>query len=303
MAHLWPKAPTKHLLERAAERSGLARDKAEVAVASVRTAIEQQAPEDWRFTTSPHGVFSIVYEPGTVNCRFLGRSFRDKDDQGEELIRRLQAETVSPEELDACAAAYRSLILSPDCTIYHELKTCYRGPMDISEEKQLFSRTKQALGHVVLMDEKRVGLRPNALVTEGELWVRQGELFDMSAGDKADYREYLRFQPLSSKGIDKSRQRIYSINRQAHIRFEYEESAGPVPQTACTTRHNGQPGRRSQSYWLLPTRLDARYLDLCYARRVWWGDDDEQLRPEDMLLLVRISKLQEKLGRKVNDGV
>ncbi len=292
MAHLWPEDLTEHLLARSTERSGLARDKAHAAVAKVRAAIEQQAPDDWRFTTSPHGVFSILYEPEDVNCRFLGRSFRDHENEGENLLTRLQAETVSVEELAACADACRRLILSPDCTIFHELKTCYCGPMDISEEKLLFAKAKEALGHVVLLDEKRIALRPNALVIGDELWVRQGEFFDMSAGDKADYREHLIFQRLRPAGIDKSCQRVYSFNRQAHVRFEREETGGSF----APVRTSREPGQRSQSYWLLPTRLDARYMDLCNARRAWKGDSEgHRLRREDMLLLARIEKLQARL--------
>jgi hypothetical protein len=282
-----------HALERAIERFHIAPKQARTMLAEVCAAITEQSPQDWRFTASPAAVFMICYEPDTIGCRFIGRTFRDRNEEGRKLIQRLQIKTVSGEKLITCAQAYRQLILSPDCAVFHEMKTCYRGPMDLSEEKRLFARTKELVGHLVLLDEKRIALRPNALVTGGQLWARQGEFFDPSAAD-GDYREYLLFERLTSDGIDKSRHRIYSVNRQGHIRLEGEGGSASVRSPAWARASN----LRSQSYWMLPTFVDVRYADLQYARRAWKGDDGERLDAQDLLLLARIEKLQELLGRR-----
>jgi len=279
-----------HLKKRLIERfpgSGInSEDEAEKLVNKVKEIMEKNSPEDWRFTTSPSAKFIIAYGKN-FEFRFLGRSYRDLNEKGKEIKRTLSKEFLSSEELQKLAAEYRNILFSPNCQIYHELKTVYSHSQDISEEKMIFERIISTLPHTIPITGKRIALRPNALIVSDELWVRQGEYFDFSKETNKDYEEYLIFQKLTKEGIDKSKISIYTLNKQGHLKYAGEE----IREIKKFPQLNKTCYGRSQSYWILPTYIDALYMDLIYTKDHWDGDEKYPLNSKEMLLLARIEKI------------
>jgi len=276
-----------HVFERALERCRLKPDEARAALIEVMRVVTEQAPADWRFTTSPAAKFILCYEPERVDCRLVGRTYRDRQGKGQSLVARLAAPRVTVEEMSLLAAEYRGLLFDPGCDVSHELKTTYGRDQELAEEKAVFSAASSVLAHVIPIDEHRVARRPNALIVGGELWVRQGEFLDLAGNGKGDYQDSLVFERLTRSGVDKSVGRVYRINSQARIAFsaEYQREwhpSKPVPRA---------DGQRSQSYWVLPTYLDMVHMDLEYSRTRWRGDDEHSLGAASMLLWQRIETL------------
>lgn len=289
MARLVVDTGKRHLIERACQRRGLSRERADEAIQKLGQVVSEQAPDDWRFTTSPVAKFIIAYEPEGPDCRFIGRTYRDRDGRGSALVQRLKAKTVSEPELKAMRDEYRSLLEDPDCDIFHELKTCYEPKQDLSDEKEFFENVKLLVPHVIPMQAKQVAQRPNAIVDKEKLWVRQGEFANLADTTSGNRWDRLLFFRLTKNGIDPSRQRLYKIDCQATLRLEQEqeyENAVPVP------RLRPAGALRSQGYWMVPTYVDAVFIDLVYARGKWAGDGDEyRLDAGGMLLLARLEAL------------
>jgi len=291
MANLIIEENLRHILTRAKERFGQNEEKARKVLEKVRGIVESDAPEDWRFTQSPSAKFIIAYEPEKEDFRLLGRTYRDFNSKGPEIIRRLSAPSLLSEELKTLINEYNELLLNPNCKIYHELKTIYRADQDLSDEKEIFQKVTSALPHIIPIDVKRIARRPNAIIANDEIWVRQGEYFDLSLGAKGDYKESLCFQHLTPKGVDKSKIHIYTLNRQGSLRFISEETlTGGSPLFLGIRKDSNL---RGQSYWVLPTYVDAVYMDLNYARSQWQGDNESEivLNAEKIVLLMRIEKL------------
>ncbi|MEO0081824.1 MAG: hypothetical protein ABIL25_05985 [candidate division WOR-3 bacterium] len=289
MARLIVDPDKKHLIERACQRRRLSKEQADKVIQKLVQTVSEQAPDDWRFTTSPVAKFIIAYEPGGPDCRFIGRTYRDHNGRGSALVQRLKAETVSELELQVARDEYRSLLEDPECDIFHELKTCYEPKQDLSDEKQFFEGMKLLVPHVVPMQAKQVAQRPNAIVDKGELWVRQGEFANVADEVSGNRWDRLLFVRLTKNGLDPSRQRVYKIDCQGTLRLEQEqeyEDVVPVP------RLRPAGALRSQGYWMVPTYVDAVFIDLTYAHGNWAGDGEEyRLDAGGMLLLARLEAL------------
>jgi len=298
MANILINKTKGHLVRRARERFGLSDEQAKGLIQQVKETLEKQAPEDWRFTVSPTAIFFVAYDPEDKDVRFVGRSYRDCGDKGSRIVDGLKVKSLTPQDLNSLAQQYVSLLLSPRCQIYHELKTIYRKGQDLSEEKTIFSMVTSALTHIVPVGAKRVASRPNAIIRNGEIWARQGEYLDLSSETRAHYQEHLIFERLTPKGVDKSIIHCYTLNKQGNLKFDHELKRSMV--SIGSTPGKGICGR-TQSYWTLPTYVDAVYMDLKYAAEHWQGDTqpEECLRPENTLLLLRTKKLMELAGRLI----
>ncbi|MCL0066227.1 hypothetical protein M1N79_05065 [Dehalococcoidia bacterium] len=298
MANILIKKTKQHLLQRAKERFGLSNEEAQGLLQEVKKTLEKEAPSDWRFTVSPSAMFFVAYEPAQKDVRLVGRSYRDCADQGKRIIERLKVSCLSSGDMDSTARQYVSLLMNPGCDIYHELKTIYRRGQDMSEEKTIFQTVTSAVTHIVPITAKRVASRPNAIVKNGEIWVRQREYLNLSSEIGADYQEHLVFERLTRAGIDKSLVHYYTFDKQGNLKYHHEVKGIPV---SISSRPGNRVSGRTQSYWTLPTYVDAVYIDLKYAVEHWVGDTDPQhyLRPDAALRLLRMERLMELARRLI----
>ena len=277
----------KHLISRAEERFREDPAAASSHISRIISVLEKKAPDDWRFTRSPVAKF-LVYDVDT-GFRILGRTYRDV---GSNLVTELETPTLDDQTVRNLADEYLRAIGKPDTRIVHELKTVYKARQDISELKHTYRVTRRELPHIVPIDAKRIAARPNAIIEDSELWVRQKEL--LSIEDSG--HEYLLFERLTQTGIDKSYVRVYVYDVHGNIKhdgsMDYAVPCDPHP-SIC----HGLPGNfHTESYWSLPTYLDAYYMDLDYKRRTW----PASITDKEALLLLRMElinvKVREKLG-------
>ena len=286
MAYVTIEKTEKHLVERAEGRFNRLKEEAARCVQRIKEGLEEQAPEDWRFTTSPVARFLIWDE--STDFRIVGRTYRDSD-----LDRRVLSELGKPSlKMDEIVQEYLQLIREPAARICHELKTILKKGQDISQLKQSYRLARVFLPHVIPIDARRVATRPNAVLTgEQELWARQNELLSLDDGQT---EEYLLFERLTPRGLDKSAMRIYRHDMQGNIRFDKAMTGKPSP--LYLKRHALPSGFRSASYWSLPTYVDAVYMDLLYkAERYEEGKAVADMSPKEALLLLKIEALHAKV--------
>ena len=277
----------KHLISRAEERFREDPATASSHISRIISALEKKAPDDWRFTRSPVAKF-LIYDAGT-GFRILGRTYRDV---GHDLVTKLEAPTLDDQTVRKLADEYLCAIGEPNTRIVHELKTVYKALQDISELKHTYRVARRDLPHIIPIDAKRIAARPNAIIQDSELWVRQKEL--LSIEDSG--HEYLLFERLTQAGIDKSHVRVYIYDVHGNIRHD-ESKDFAVPSNPHTSLSHGLPsGFHTESYWSLPTYLDVCYMDLDYKRRAW----PASITDKEALLLLRMElinvKVREKLG-------
>ncbi|HEX3036609.1 MAG TPA: hypothetical protein VHT73_16040 [Thermodesulfobacteriota bacterium] len=277
MAHIIITEENKgHLIDRAKGRFNQSEDAALAHINKIKRILEEQAPEDWRFTRSPVAKFFIC--DIETDFRILGRTYRDI---GREFINELKDPKLEQGKIKELVDEYLRLIQIPDTPIYHELKTIYRRGQDISEVKKSYWAARKDLSHVIPVDVKRIAARPNAIITEDEeVWVRQDELLSLSNKDL----EYLVFERLTPNGIDKSVIRVYIHDRHGNIKLQgnmiKQRSSDPI----FLTRHELPSDFRTASYWSLPTYVDAEYLDLMYKQEHY----PTEITADEALLIFRI---------------
>ena len=286
MAYVTIEKTEGHLVERAEGRFNRAKEEAAMCVQRIKKGLEEQAPDDWRFTTSPVARFLIWDE--STDFRIVGRTYRDSE-HGRNVLRELGRPSL---KVEALVEEYLRLIREPDARICHELKTILKRGRDITQLKQSYRLARVFLPHVIPIDARRVATRPNAVLTrEQELWVRQNELLSLD-DDKTE--EYLVFERLTPRGLDKSTIRICTHDLQGSL--EFCESIAGDPSPLYLSRHNLPSAFRTASYWSLPTYVDAVYMDLLYkAERYQEGKAASDLTPEEALLLLRIETLHAKV--------
>ena len=277
----------KHLILRAKERFRKDPSTASSHISRIISVLEKKAPGDWRFTRSPVAKF-LIYDVDT-GFRILGRTYRDI---GKHLITELEAPTMDDETVKELADEYLRAIWKPNTQIIHELKTVYRALQDISDLKHTYRAVRRDLPHIVPIDAKRIAARPNAIIEDSELWVRQKELLSI----EDSRHEYLLFERLAEDGIDKSHVRVYVYDVHGNIKHD-ESKDFAVPSNPHISLNHGLPsGFHTESYWSLPTYLDACYMDLDYKRRT----SPASIMGKEALLLLRMelinTKVREKLG-------
>lgn len=277
----------KHLISRAEERFRKDPAAASSHISRIISVLEEKAPDDWRFTRSPVAKF-LIYDVDT-GFRILGRTYRDI---GNDLVTKLEVPTLDDQTVNKLADEYLRAIWEPNTRIIHELKTVYKALQDISDLKHTYRAARRDLSHIVPIDAKRIAARPNAIIQDSELWVRQKELLSIEDSK----HEYLLFERLTEDGIDKSHVRVYIYDVHGNIRHDGSMDFA-VPSSPHTSPSHGLPsGFHTESYWSLPTYLDARYMDLDYKRRAWPAN----ITGKEALLLLRMElinvKVREKLG-------
>jgi len=300
----------EHIIQRAVKRMGLSEDKVWEHWRKLKRVFEKEIPEDWRFTTSPTAYFLISYRPGNkIDYRILGRSYRDKIKEkqgkmktaGKEIIKKLQAPKITRSDLEAIAEEYLELLKSPKCSIFHELKTVLAKNATISQEKELQRAILGTIKHLVPLSAKRLANRPNAVVIGEEVWVRQREYMDPTI---KPIKEYLLFNKLNKNGVDKSRIKIFTLDEQGNLS---EVPSIKVSGAWGIPKVTQGSNLRSQSYWTLPTYIDAVYWDLLYGKEHWLEDANPQLNEEIGLdqktafLLCRLENLFQLVRKKTGE--
>lgn len=278
----------KHLICRAIERFKKNAEVASMHIARIKSVLENESPDDWRFTRSPVAKF-LIYDSQT-GFRILGRTYRDV---GRDLIAKLEEPEFDDYKVKGIADEYLSAIKRPDARIIHELKTIYKAGQDVSELKNTYLDERKSLLHIIPIDVRRMAARPNAVIEGWELWVRQEELLSIGG---ASY-EYLLFERLMRCGIDKSFVKVYIHDVHGNIKHDDSRNFMAHSEPHFAARHRLPNEFRTATYWSLPTYLDACYLDLDFKRRTF----PARVTDKEALLLLRIelvnTKVKEKLGR------
>ena len=277
----------KHLIRRASERFKKNVEVASMHIDRIKSVLGNESPDDWRFTRSPVAKF-LIYDSQT-GFRILGRTYRDV---GSEIIAKLEEPEFNEQKVKESADEYLNILKKPDAKIVHELKTIYRAGQEVSDIKHIYWNEQKILSHIIPIDARRIAARPNAIIDDRQLWVRQEELLSISDAD----HEYLLFECLTCHGIDKSFVRVYIHDIHGNIKHDESQDFSVHAEPYLAVRHRIPDDFRTATYWNLPTYLDACYLDLDYKRRAF----PAQITDKEALLLFRIelinARVKEILG-------
>ena len=282
----------KHLVNRAQQRFNCQPKDAAEYIENFIEVLENQSPDDWRFTRSPVAKF-IIYDQKS-SFRILGRTYRDVGKDFLEKLKILKFIKNSPEKehqeaIRILAQEYLAIIQGPDAKIIHELKTIYSKDKDIGELKNSYKSARIDLSHLIPINARRIATRPNAIVTENnELWVRQKELIKIP-----QEIDYLFFERLTKEGIDKSYVYIYSHDFSGNIKLhqKYQTGKGPI----YLFKSKLSEDLHTASYWSLPTYIDTIYLDLKYRAEKY----PLSLTEEESLLKFRIELIINYLKKEM----
>ena len=288
-------------MERVLERYKLENPE-EILERIVRT-LEKEAPNYWRFTESITVRFFVIDFPSKV--KVLGFSYRDF---GKEIVAEIMDKIVKNNvqtlrmNLANFIDRYVKSLFNPDTKIVHQLRTAYpKESGEIGEEKKVFSASKEQVSHIIPLREKKMAARPNAVVLDqANLWVRQHMNW---VNMKDSNKEYLLFEKLTRKGIDKSQHRIFGYSSNGHL----EE----IPLQGCPAGYSnrcyragfqsavGRAGYRTESYWVLPTYLDLRMLDLDFRERFPDKTEEGFLNKEELVELYFLREVVEAAEKKL----
>jgi len=294
-----PKAHN-HIVQRLIQRflggDARRRPEAEELVVRVVAALKAQTPDDWRFTRHPsaHFFISVVQEccvPGAAvakdrQVKLLGGTYR-MSGHGAELEKRLRKYVLvmtsvnedadAPGHLDRLehmADLYLADLQEPASAIVHELKTAYAPGSEIAQRRASSQKLLEDYCHTAILRSLKVprlhAALPNALLCADDgspsgfqVWVRQAECWTAPrlGGGKPSVRAL--FCPLTKDGPTVETGQIWSFDAQGNIKREGQASVRAILGVKCPKPE----GYRSESYWVLPTRLDAIWLDHDYLCR------------------------------------
>lgn len=267
----------------------------------VKNALEQQAPEDWRFTVSPTARFFVIdYK---TQIKILGFSYRNFGKEIIEEIRKNILENTTKNiinNLKYYVDQYTNALSQPDIRIIHQLRTAYpKKEGEIGEEKLIYTSIKEKLAHIIPIREKKIAARPNAIVIEeNELWVRQYlNWMDMNNPNK----EYFLFEQLTENGINKARRKIFSYTINGDIKEESLLLGCHHGQEFCFQNINKEIlslNFRADSYWTLPTYLDRCLMDLEFREREAEKSEDGPLNRDEIVELYFIRRIVKEAKNK-----
>jgi len=293
MAHIeLSKKSREHMIYRAKQRFKCSDKDSNNYIGNFIKVLEDQSPDDWRFTRSPVAKF-LIYDQKS-GFRILGRTYRGVGHDFLKNLNMIKLNNNTPEKehqkaIQKLAEEYLKIIQDPNAKIIHELKTIYDQKMDIGELKHFYKSARIDLSHLIPINAKRIATRPNAIVTEkNELWVRQKELIKIP-----QEIDYLFFERLTKEGIDKSSVHVYTHDTQGNIKLyeEYQVCKEPIIVTKATLLK----GFHTASYWSLPAYIDAIYLDLKYKSE----KSPISLTEEESLVKFRIELIINNLKNKL----
>lgn len=291
-------ANRQHLLERIKKRfkEKYTEEEANKHLDTIIKILEEQSPDDWRFTTSPVAKFLI--HDHKSGFRILGRTYRNVGEYFLNDLENIQvdeqniAKIKKDKRVEELANDYLELIKNPNADIVHELKTVYQRDMDIAELKHFYQTPRINLCHLIPVNARKIAMRPNAIITEKEeLWVRQKELIQIPQNI-----DYLFFEKLTKEGIDKSKICIYTHDTNGNIKFCEEFKVCEEPMIINYSNPNLK-ALRTSSYWSLPTYIDAVYLDLKYKSEV----SPLSLTKKESLIKFRIELIINYLKEKIHN--
>ncbi len=304
-----------HLVERTKERYSILKGDKNIKehFLNLKGLLINSAPSDWRFTVDPTAkflIFDFWFQHTSLPTNFyiiiLGRTYRDT---GKDLLQKIRNKTFK--NLNECQEEYLKIISNPNVEIVQELKTVYKKGEDISEVKNLNysiyeSIYKEILPlHIIPLNAKRIASRPNAIIDkDGKVWVRQGEYVSLNQDNKS---EYLLFERLTKDGVDKSVLRFYEFKENGSFKL-YKESRRDGLKTSAFTNNASKGGFsenfRTQSYWQLPTYVDAYFTDLKYKfdrLSEKKGDEGGPISPNDAYVYINLWLIKESCWKKLKE--
>jgi hypothetical protein len=275
---------TQHIVERLAQRAETLEmgETPQAFAERCRAAIENNAPDDWRFTMHPGAAFFLTYVGSGTQIKLLGRSYRVTQ-HSESIWKTLEAlanevshaknrnfawRTDISTRLRRCADDYRHDLSDPDAEICHELKTVYRPEWGLGEEEDWHPNNLDDYPHTGLLcssdTSRNLAKRPNALLIPDDkgsldLWVRQGNAYVKMTEGANSLESYCLFCRLEKSGLVSSQGALW--------RFDAKGMAERVSEAICASQpefvaQRPPTGFRSWNYWALPTLIDAKLLDL-----------------------------------------
>lgn len=260
--------------------------------------LKTQAPDDWRFTISPSARFFVVDRATKV--KILGYSYKDfGKDIGQEIQKYIEEDNTSAiyGRLKQFIKVYIEGLKRIDLDIIHELKTAYPPEEgEIAEEKRIMIKSKEEMSHAILIKEKKFSARPNAVVLGdgevGELWVRQSLNWININNPNL---EYLYFERLTPQGINKAQRKVFSYDMKG-VLIPLDMPGCPQKALVCGPAVDKSVFKsprefRSDTYWMLPTYLDNRYIGLDFREREPSNEDFGPLSRNEMAELYFLKKI------------
>ncbi len=255
------KGSKAHLLEMAKDRYYHTNSEATPHIDRIKKILENDVPEDWRFTDHPCATF-LIYDKKS-GYHILGQTYRSTG-QGAKFFRELEsASKLTDDLIDSLVSSYIEEVKKFNGDIYHRIKTILRPAHSITQVEETLRQTLEnpdITPHQIPLHITRAAGRPNALIDDDDkIWARQGSKI-LSSTEK----EYLLFQRLTSAGIDNKTGSCYKRTAN-ELKFE-KNVIGHEHKIVHKTKDT-PPEYRHESYWKLPTKIDISFMDLRYKHK------------------------------------
>ncbi|MEM6915939.1 MAG: hypothetical protein AAF491_05170 [Verrucomicrobiota bacterium] len=263
------------------------------------TTIQDNCPEDWRFSDNPEGEFLLTVIRNDSQLKFLGRSSRATRIWKQLYAGAKKAAEATESEpdkkvIERLARLYLREQSRFDSEIFHELKTVFTGRMIPSSAKRYGAGMDEA--HMSILNgseaDKNLARRPNAILIdqdgcEPQLLVRQGQPYLRAFPGAAKSVSHCIFARLGKNGIISGTGQLWKISGGG---VAYEQGMAECWPSPKPDPADLPGGFRTYSYWQVPLKLDVLRNDLSF--RVSKAKHSQHSEVSKLLCVVEL--IQEK---------